>query len=98
MPCVTCGNDIATQACHVRQSDARFGKKNAMGVRDDDYMLPMCGHCHLGPDGQHDIGEEQWWKKNNIDAVQLAHDLRQCYPDIQRGEDLCYEALLYGYP
>lgn len=72
LPCICCGNDIETQAAHIRMSDARVVKVNAgVGAKADDYWtLPMCGRHH---DEQHKAGNEsKFWRRYGIDPILYA--------------------------
>lgn len=72
LPCIICGNEIETQAAHIRFSDARVAKLNAgVGAKADDYWtLPMCGAHH---DEQHRTGDERkFWRRHNIDPILYA--------------------------
>jgi hypothetical protein len=72
LPCICCGNNIETQAAHIRMSDARVVKVNAgVGAKADDYWtLPMCGTHH---DEQHRTGNERkFWQRYGIDPILYA--------------------------
>jgi hypothetical protein len=72
LPCICCGNDIETQAAHIRFSDAGMVKVNAgVGSKATDYwVLPLCGKHH---DEQHRTGDERkFWARVGIDALKYA--------------------------
>jgi hypothetical protein len=72
LPCICCGNDIETQAAHLRFSDARVVKMNAgVGAKADDFFcVPLCGTHH---NEQHDMGDERtFWKRYGIDPILYA--------------------------
>lgn len=60
LPCIRCGNNIATEAAHLRRADARIAKPiTGMGIKPDDrFVLPLCGAHHRQ---QHQIGENAFW-------------------------------------
>lgn len=81
LPCACCGNDIETQAAHVKYAEPRAGKyKAGVGQKSHDcYAVPLCGRCHLGPEGQHSTNERGWWRERGIDPVYLALALWRCW-------------------
>ena len=85
LPCVICLNDIETQACHIRFSDAAAGKVNA-GVAakpHDKWTVPMCQHCHTA---QHDMGDERaFWELAGFDPLALAAKLYAVSGDHELG-------------
>lgn len=70
MPCICCHTNIGVEACHIRRSDPRVGKRNAMGKKprgpngEECWVLPMCRSHH---DRQHEIGEFHFWDQWKID-------------------------------
>ena len=74
LPCITCRNPHETEACHIRYSDARYGKVNpGIGKKPDDkYTLPMCGRCHRR---QHAGNERNFWLLHQIDPIGTALEL-----------------------
>lgn len=73
LECACCGNDIETQAAHVKYAEPRAGKyKAGLAKSHDCFAVPLCGRCHLGPAGQHSTNEQQWWQELGIDPVYLA--------------------------
>lgn len=78
LPCICCGNEIESQAAHIRFSDARVAKVNAgVGAKADDYWtLPMCRAHH---DEQHRTGDERkFWRRYGIDPILYALRLWSC--------------------
>ena len=74
LPCCipSCGNNIETQAAHLRFSDARVAKVNAgVGQKPHDFWcVPLCGKHH---DEQHRAGDERtWWASKGIDPIFLS--------------------------
>lgn len=74
LPCVVCGNNIETQAAHVRYAEPLAGKRPSGNSEKphDHFTIPLCGACHLGPGGQHTTNERGWWQNIGIDPVYLA--------------------------
>lgn len=77
LPCCTCANNTATEAAHIRMPSPRYGKIEPGNAKPDDmWTVPLCGRDHLtGPEAQHTIGEEAFWKKHAIDPFALALSL-----------------------
>lgn len=75
LPCCVCGNNIETQAAHIRYSEARVAKDNpGVGQKPHDFWcVPLCGKHH---DEQHRAGDEKaWWDSKGIDPILLAMSL-----------------------
>lgn len=86
LPCVICGNNIETEATHVRFTCAQVGKLNpGIGRKPDDcWTVPLCGKHHRE---QHTGNEKTFWRGYSIDPLRLAlalhritgdHDLGVC--------------------
>ncbi len=61
LPCVVCGDDVTTEAAHLRMGVPWVLKPiTGMGVKPDDvWTLPLChGHHEL----QHKVGEKVFWR------------------------------------
>lgn len=71
LPCCLCGNNIETQAAHVRMACDWAGKRAAgMGEKPDDkFTVPLCGACHVA---QHSENERQFWIQQGKDPVCIA--------------------------
>lgn len=74
LPCVSCGNNIQTEAAHIRSVAREFGKDFTGGGRkpDDRWTLPVCSRCHSE---QHRENEEAFWKSRGINPYVLALSL-----------------------
>src|ERR1044072_989371 len=75
LPCVVCGNNIETQAAHVRYSDGMIAKSNqgASQKPHDRYTVPLCNVHHAL---QHDYGtQRECWRLNNLAPVKIALEL-----------------------
>lgn len=74
LPCVCCGNDIETQAAHLRTENRMYGKDYTGGGRkpSDMWTLPLCGRCH---EKQHAGNEEAFWKAREINPWVLSLSL-----------------------
>ena len=75
--CVCCGNDIETEAAHLRTGDLYYGKRNTGAAEkpSDIWVLPLCGHCHRA---QHNGSETAFWKAMGINPYVLALSLWGC--------------------
>lgn len=74
LPCICCGNDIETQAAHLRSDDRMYGKTST-GMQQkphDMWTLPMCGRCHAQ---QHAGNEINFWANLGINPFVLALSL-----------------------
>lgn len=71
LPCLICGNDIETQAAHIRYGDRSAGKRQTgMGEKpDDSFTIPLCGNCHRN---QHRMNEMAFWVTHKIDPIRVA--------------------------
>ena len=74
LPCVCCGNDIETEAAHLRTGNLTYGKPpTGMGEKPSDkWALPLCGECHRD---QHKGNEIVFWRSIGIDPYILAMSL-----------------------
>lgn len=81
LPCICCGDNTATQAAHVRYSDARIAKTNpGVGQKPDDcFTLPLCQVCHSA---QHRMNEPSYWARKNIDPVLVSLRLYSISGDV----------------
>lgn len=73
----------ATEAAHLRFSDAAAGRLNpGMGRKSDDsWVTPLCHHHHQCD--QHKRSERAFWSDLGVDVNALCRDLREAYPDIE---------------
>ena len=70
LPCVICGDNTATEACHIRYAVASIGKASGIGQKPHDYYCtPMCGKHHRE---QHAGNERAFWTTNGIDPIPVA--------------------------
>ncbi len=60
LPCVLCGDDVTTEAAHLRMAIPWLGKPiTGMGIKPDDvWVLPLCHGHHAR---QHMDGETKFW-------------------------------------
>lgn len=84
LPCVICGNEIETQAAHLRAGNGDFGKRGTgIGEKPSDkWTLPLCGIHH---DEQHNGREIMFWRSHNIDPWTLACKLWMVSGDYEAG-------------
>ncbi|WP_332605467.1 hypothetical protein [Acinetobacter sp. ESBL14] len=63
LPCVRCGWDAPSEACHANWSEYGKGK----GIKaDDKYTIPLCHVCHCDFDQYKTMGREEskeWFAK-----------------------------------
>ena len=94
LPCIRCGNDIETEACHIRMADARIAKPiTGIGIRPDDrFVLPMCGKHHRE---QHAAGNERqfWQVTSGLDPIIYALALHSVTGDFRAGTEIIQAAL-----
>lgn len=71
LPCVCCGNNIETEAAHIRTGALFYGKRDTGGQEkpDDKWTLPLCNRHHAE---QHKGNELAFWKRYGIDSFVLA--------------------------
>lgn len=72
LPCLLCGNNIQTEAAHVRMRDPSIAKPEApySAKPHDMFTVPLCNAHHRE---QHDFGNErEWWKSQGIDPVKVS--------------------------
>lgn len=82
-PCLSCDNDPAGEAAHVRMT--RAGKEIAgTGSKPADrWSLPLCRACHTGaPSAQHRVGEVAFWSALGLDPLAIAARLYAVSPDV----------------
>lgn len=92
-PCLSCDQDPAGIAAHVRMS--RAGKPIAgTGMKPgDQWTLPLCDACHTsGPGAQHRVGEVMFWSDLGIDPIVTCQKLYRTSPDIQLMRQVCFDA------
>ena len=85
LPCAVCGNNIQTEAAHLRAGDLLYGKRNTgRGEKPSDiWVLPLCGEHHRE---QHDQNESEFWRRHGINPFVLALSLTACSGDQETAE------------
>ncbi len=92
-PCLSCDQDPAGIAAHVRMT--RVGKPIAgTGIKPgDQWTLPLCQACHTdGPKAQHKVGEMDFWMDLGIDPISICQRLCSASPDIEAMRQVCFMA------
>lgn len=92
-PCLSCDQDPAGVAAHVRMS--RAGKPIAgTGIKPgDQWTLPLCDMCHTsGPGAQHRVGEVMFWSDLGLDPLVICQRLYSASPDIEAMRMACFDA------
>jgi hypothetical protein len=85
LPCVCCGNNIQTEAAHIRMVNQYYGKETT-GMQtkpDDKWTLPLCGEHHRE---QHRGNELAFWRRYNVDPFILALTLYAHSGDVDTAE------------
>jgi hypothetical protein len=73
--CCVCGAPPRVHAAHVRMSSRAHGKRECGKAErpSDRWAVPLCVACHTdGPEAQHRIGEERFWRVSNLDPFAIA--------------------------
>lgn len=92
-PCLSCDQDPAGVAAHVRMT--RTGKPIAgTGMKPgDQWTLPLCDACHTsGPGAQHRVGEVMFWADLGLDPLVICQRLYSASPDIETMRMVCFDA------
>lgn len=87
LPCISCFNDIETQAAHLRSDNRMYGKTGT-GMQqkpDDRWTLPLCGRCH---DVQHKGNEKNFWANLGVNPHVLALSLHAASGDFELAQDV----------
>lgn len=88
LACVSCGDDTATEAAHLRSGNLKYGKRETgMGEKPSDkWALPLCSLCHRE---QHNGDEGLFWAVRGINPWVLAMTLH----DISGDHEMAAEVL-----
>lgn len=96
LPCLICGNNIETEAAHIRMIDRSVAKPmTGIATKSDDrFTVPLCGREHRS---QHDTGNEhEWWTARGIDPIKIALALYSVSGEYELGTQIvqanCREA------
>lgn len=92
-PCLSCDNDPAGEAAHVRMS-APGKPVTGIGVKPHDrYTLPLCSTCHTrSPEAQHNVGEVAFWSDLGIDPLVICERLYAVSPDVPKMREVIFAA------
>lgn len=87
LPCLVCGDNIHTEAAHVRMSCVAFGKwYTGKGEKPSDcWTVPLCGRHHRE---QHSGSETKFWEDRKIDPISAAAFLYASSGDFEAGENI----------
>ena len=96
LPCVCCGNNIETEAAHIRISCIQVGKPytGKQEKPSDCWTIPLCGRHHRE---QHDMGEHSFWTLQRIDPIRIAAFLYASSGDFEAGENIIRHRGKYGW-
>ena len=91
LPCCRCGNNVMTEAAHIRYGEPRAGKRpTGMGERPSDaWVIPLCGECHRL---QHSGSEREFWRGSGIDPIFICLALYRASGDHEAGEQIISSA------
>jgi hypothetical protein len=87
LPCVSCGDDTATEAAHLRAGDLRYGK-TPTGMQEkpsDRWTLPLCSRDHRR---QHQGNEIEFWTNIGVNPFVLALSLSACSGDHELAQEV----------
>jgi hypothetical protein len=85
LPCCVCGNNIQTEAAHVKMS-CGWADKRGVGLgekTDDAFAISLCSQCHRD---QHAMDEREFWIQRGKDPICIALALWRVTGDYERGE------------
>lgn len=96
LPCVVCGNNISSEAAHIRFADLTVGKPytGRSEKPDDIWTVPLCNEHHAR---QHTGNEREFWFNLNVDPVKIAMALFLNSGDHQTGEAIVLANIRIGY-
>ena len=87
LACVSCADDTATEAAHLRAGSLMYGKRPT-GMQEkpsDCWTLPLCGRCHRL---QHRGSELGFWTTRGINPFALALALHNVSGDHELGSEI----------
>ena len=91
LPCLSCGNDTATEAAHLRAGNLKYGKRET-GMQEkpsDKWTLPVCSLCHRE---QHAGDESLFWAVRGINPWVTAMTLHDISGDREMAEEVLARA------
>lgn len=90
LPCCVCGNNIETEAAHIRYPDRTVAKPlTGMGQKSDDcWAVPLCSRHHRM---QHASDELSFWQGHGIDPIRIALALWRVSGDVEKGCQIATE-------
>lgn len=91
LPCLCCGDNVHTEAAHIRMASMRAAKRpTGMGEKPDDcWTVPLCGNHHRE---QHGINERVFWLNHDIDPIFVALALKRVTGNHEEAEMIIREA------
>lgn len=95
LPCVVCGNNIETEAAHLRMSCIEIGKRSTGKSEkpSDCWTVPLCGRHHRE---QHSVSERFFWHEYKIDPFRIAAFLYALSGDFEAGESIIKHRGMHG--
>ncbi len=95
LPCLCCGNNIETEAAHIRSGELMIGKWATGGAEkpSDCWAVPLCGRHHRE---QHAMNERAFWKAQGIDPFRVAAFLYASSGDFEAGESIIRNRGMHG--
>ena len=87
LPCVSCHDNTATEAAHLRSDNLEYGKRHTgMGEKPSDmWCLPLCGRCHRA---QHSANEKNFWANLGINPWVLSLSLFAASGDFELAHEV----------
>jgi hypothetical protein len=93
LPCLYCGVDGFTEACHVRMQSGAFNKHGGMGKKPEDkWALPICSEHHRRQHA-HPYGEAGFWIEVGINPLLVASRLYDARGDLVRMRAIAVQAI-----
>jgi hypothetical protein len=93
LPCLYCGVDGFTQACHVRMQSGAHNKHGGMGKKPENkWALPLCQEHH-DYQHRHPYGEEGFWIEVGINPLLTATRLYEARSDMVRMRAVVIQAI-----
>lgn len=96
LPCVCCGNNIESEAAHLRMGELAIGKRytGKSEKPSDCWTIPLCGKHHRE---QHSMGEAAFWERYDINPFVVCMALYASSGEFEAGEQIISHRGILGY-